>query len=244
MLRILLLSIFLSSCATIHKGKFAKQLNKENKKESEEVATGYYYQSSNSSKRERQTDSGLLVSYGWNKNYEDKYFKCLEFTFENNSKEWRKIDKIGITFDKITKSNEIFFLNGAPLASFLKAKELAIAVQARNAAAFAGVMAGVAASAGARNNDYNNFNTGLIAMSIANNMEKNIKSAINQYPEEHLFGSKDKFLIPPNLAITKYLVFYTKDNENFKSLDKLFLTYELKNGKKETLEMSVGKQFY
>lgn len=231
----LLIALTLVSCATVHRGKFAKQINKKKKKKDT-----YSYSSEN------KTDSGLMISYEWNQIYKDKHFRYLDFTFENQSDDWKKIQKIGIKFGKNTKKEKIFFLKGAPLAAFLKGKKLAIEIQAQNSAALAGALAGMSAAysnANNQNNNYNNYDAGLVAMSTANNVLKNSKRAAKQFPEDHLFGSKDKFLIPPGLALRKYLVFYTKDKKDFRSIEKIFLTYQLKDGSEETLELEV-KSYY
>ena len=237
---IMTLSLALTSCATIHKANFAKQVNK---KKVQSTKNRRMYERTKFGDKNK-TDSGLVISYEWNDTYEDKYFKNLAFTFENRSNEWKKIEKIGVEFGEGTNSKEIFFLSGAPLASFLKAKELSIAVDAKNKAALVGALAGISASANSSvNNDYSNYSAGIVAMSAATSVLRGVEGQLNHFPEEHLFGSKERFLIPPNLAITKYLVFYTKNEKNFDSFDKLYISYELKDGTKEKLELQIGSMW-
>ena len=246
---ILLSLLILTSCAQLHKGKFAKQVNPQgqglDKSETKKKERFNPYNGGNKSYRRNKskTDSGMLVSYGWNRTYQDRHFRYLEFTFENTSKDWKKIEKVGVKFGKEADSGNIFFLKRAPLSSFLKAKNLAIQIQKKNDAMLAGALAGIAASANASSsNNYNNFNSGLISMAVAGSIAKGSKN-VNEFPEEHLFGSKEKFLIPPGMAITKYLVFYTKESEKFNTLKNLYVSYQMKDQKKEQILLDVSSRW-
>lgn len=233
---------FLSSCASVHKGRYAKQVNNKSKgiKKTEKKKS---YNSRHS------TDAGLVISYEWNNKFNDKYFKYLDFTFENQSSKWKKVEKIGIKFLDKEIDSKIFFLKGAPLASYLRGKELKLKVQAQNAAAWAGAIAATAASAQSRSSDaeYRNYNQGLVTIGLATSVAKSVEAQQKQqsaYPEDHLFGSKERFLIPPALAITKYLVFYTEDPKLFNKLKKVQISYYLKDGASETVELNLKSYHY
>lgn len=229
--------IFLSSCATIHKGNWAKPVRNETEEEKyarNKKLVGSKYRLRNA------TDSGMLVSYEWNSDYSEGYFRYLDFTFENTTPEFKKIEEVSISFKNKEKVKEVFFLKGAPLASFLKGQALKIQIKNRNKAVVAGVMAGVAAGAAASASDsnYANYNSGLVTMAAASAV-MNKKANINEFPEEHMFGSKERFLIPPGLALTKYLVMYSKNPDVFGELKTMYVTYRLKDGQEEKLELEL-----
>ena len=79
-------------------------------------------------------------------------------------------------------------------------------------------------------------------MAVAGSIAKGSKN-VNEFPEEHLFGSKEKFLIPPGMAITKYLVFYTKESEKFNTLKNLYVSYQMKDQKKEQILLDVSSRW-
>lgn len=245
MIKYLITFLLLSSCATVHKGNWAKQVNSKkssSKKKSIKVKFDPYAKGKKQRGIKSKTESGMIVSYQWNKNYSDKYFKYMELTFENSSPKWKKVEKIGIEFSDKSRKSKLYFLKGAPLAAFLKGKRLQLSVRSRNNAMIVGALAGFAAGAAATssNNSYSNYQAGLVSVAVASSVANKSSQMSNVFPEEHLFGSKDKFLIPPGLAIEKYIVFNSENEENFKNMDKMYVTYILKSGEREKLELDIS----
>lgn len=245
---LIVLSFFIVSCASIHKGNYAKQVKKKKDQDSESRDSASNKRKMSSSWG-NETDAGLVISYEWNTKFNDKHFKYLDFTFENKSSKWKKVEKVGLKFLDGNVEKNIFFLKGAPLAAFLQGKELKLKVQAENQAAWLGAIAATAASARTSSShaDYRNYNQGLVTIALATSISKNAEAREKQqnaYPEDHLFGSKERFLIPPGLALTKYLVFYSENPKFFKDLKTVQVTYFLKDGESETVELDVESNHY
>jgi len=224
---LMIMTSLVSSCATIHKVNFAKPTAKKKDE-------GFFSRN--------KTDSGLLISFDWNIKYSGSYFKYMDFTFENKSPDWIKIEKIGVSFDEKAKSSKISFLKGAPLLAFLKGKELEIKINEQNVAALRGAIAGLAVTATATLSDssYQDYQRGLVTATLISEVSNSKKGAVNEFPEEHLFGPKIKFLVPPGLALTKYLVLYSRNPEFLESISNIYITYHLKDGTSEEVVLDVS----
>ena len=245
-------TIFLHGCATIHKSNWAEpttdsKADATSPSAPQEIESSSYPSNHNTNSfKSHKTKSGVRVSYELNKPYSSKHFRYFAFAFENDSDDWIKIDKIGFQQVSITENSQIFFLQGAPLESYLHAKTIELQVIAQNNAAMAGALAGIAAStsnSSASTGLYQNYATGLIAASAIQGATANSQK-IDSYPEDHLFGSKERFLIPPKMIITKYLIFYSPNEKSLDILNTFKLSYDLKNGINEKLELDLSRERY
>ena len=224
---VILSAVFLSSCASVHEGNYAKEVNEDGKLVKSE-----------------KTKNGIVISGSENDDLASEYFTSLNFTFENTTSDWKHI--------KITK---VDFLNGR-LNKLLKIPvgekllEWSIASQQRKqisdhnsqmivgaiTAAAVGV-AGLSKSGNTRIAAVSVAGAGAATLSyqqISNKLSSLEKAKV--VPDRHLL--RGSFYIPPGLFSKRWMTVYLKRPFKSPYLQKVRIDY-LVNKKRESVVITL-----
>ncbi|MEM7183197.1 MAG: hypothetical protein AAF518_19960 [Spirochaetota bacterium] len=204
--------IVFSNCATIHSQHFAIPVN----------GKGDAIQS-------KSSDFGLVVSSHEITELSSTYFGVIEFTLENKSQAWIKLEKVSIDFLDTRINKNVKILSGKELLAWNHAIQRKIKIDAYNEFTLLASLKLLAdtielASEDERVKSWSRFSS--LGLESSMNVE-----SFKQSQEKNLFLPKDHLLnsqlvIPPGLFEKKYLVLNTKNHSEIQYLDHLFLKYQ------------------
>ncbi|PKL39072.1 MAG: hypothetical protein CVV44_09405 [Spirochaetae bacterium HGW-Spirochaetae-1] len=223
---IFIVLIGLISCASIHSGYYAEQIDDNGRVINK-----------------KKTDIGLVVSAKEDTDLSSKYFGLVNLTFENKSQGWIRIKKVTIDFFSEVANENVKFTSGNDLAlwqeAIIKRNEIrehnrdmflasvaiigtTVAMSSDNKALkAAGAFTGLGALTSLTVNEYNK---------VLHNIE-NAKI----FPRNHLFA--EEFVVPPGLFSKKWVLLNTTNHRKTGFLNFFLITYETDDGKKETIKL-------
>jgi len=227
----LLLLVILTSCASIHDGHYAKEIGENGKV-----------------KKGKVTKSGIIVSGSEVTEMASNYFTQLDFTFENTTNKWIKVDKINISYENKKLDKLIKVPIGEKLSLWGKAAQQNKAIADHN---FSMVMAGVVGAAAVAGGFSQNIKTqkaslGLIGASSGALAYNDIKNKLNSLqlskivPESHLL--KVPLYIPPGLHTKKWITIYLQDPYNSPYMDRVKISYRINGEKKESILIKLRRE--
>ena len=238
---------FLSGCANIHSGNHAVQVDRENPQTDEThiKPTGSEEPTSklDGGQKAKKSKSDLIISGEINKALSSRYFAFFNFTFENNSSEWIRIEDIEVDFGNQRINENISFTYGKDLAVWLKSTQKRNEIKDYNRKVTMGAIAGLGAGMSAVSNDENLQNLGLMtavagATALSAHKFNKLKPKVQNadiFPENHLFA-KD-FIVPPGLFEKKWIVVNSKEHEKIGRLTTLTLEYTTKKNETEKVKL-------
>jgi hypothetical protein len=228
-MRALLLTIlFLTGCASIHKGKYAQEVGQDGK-----IKTG------------KSTKSGIIVSGSEVKTMASKHFTQLDFTFENTTNSWIKVDKIKISYVNKKLDKLVKVPLGAKLHIWSQAATQNKAISDHNfSVAMAGIAAGAAAAGGlSSRSSTRGAAGGLLGASVGAMAYQDITNKVSSLelskvvPQNHLLHSP--LFIPPGLHAKKWITLYLKNPYKSPYLDKVKVSYRVNGKKSETVLLTL-----
>jgi len=265
---VLLIAMIISvGCASVHEGNFATQVD-ENKignltKVKKESTVKYEsdrtssrrtsFGSRNNSNKNRiikkqsiserfKTNKGMLISFRRNDSYNAKYYRMINFTFENLTSKWMKVDRVEIE-SKGKYGKKIHVLKGIALANYFRGISEKRLVDSTNTSMALGAITAAAIIAGGKGDAGGAAMVGAYTTLGSMVYQRGKLSSDTPYPSDHLLGANDDFLIPPSLTLSRYVVFYSENPGTYDKLDNLLLTYILSDGTKETVNLDIKKAF-
>ncbi len=227
------LAVFLlCSCATIHNGNYATQVGTSTDKRDIAKTTG------------NTTSLGLVISGQEVDELSSKYFTALDFTFENTTPNWIRIEKIEVSFDNETLNNKIKIPVGGDLAVWSDAAQQQQAIKEYNASQFlsAIVMVGAGAAAFSSNSSFGRAGAGLAIASGAIIGAREVNNQLNALelsklvPASHLLSSP--FVIPPGLHAKKWMLLYTEQPLEIPYASTILVKYTTTKHETETTRLS------
>lgn len=217
----------------MHSGNYAVQVDQESSNSNVKK----------SSKKETQTESGLVISGQLKRILSSRYFALIDFTFENKTQEWIRITDIEVDFGSEEANENISFTYGKDLSVWFKSTQKRNKIRNYNQQMALGAITGFGAglAAGSSNSSVQNLGlmTATAGATVLSVKEFNrLKTKIEDseiFPKNHLFA-KD-FIIPPGLFDKKWLVLNSKNHEQIGFLTNLYLEYKIKGEKKGKVKL-------
>lgn len=221
--------LILSGCASVHNGNYAQVENSSKTK------------SKNESQR---TSSGLIISGQEIKDLSSKFIAQLDFTFENKSNKWIRINQIKLDFGSNEANDKISFPVGTDLNAWASSAQQTQAIKNYN---FNMAMKTVAAlgvtSAISSGNNQNQHIAGLLTSLGASSAltAKAAQAQLNQVqlanlvPESHLLSGN--LVIPPGLHTKKWIAVYTATPYDMPYIDTVIFEITSSDGSIEKLKL-------
>jgi hypothetical protein len=196
----LALSWCLSGCATIQNSQYA----------SFKDGDGHVHSF------EEQTIKGLSVSYERDNDLSDENFDVVQFTFENQSKEWIRLKDVSLDMGSPEENKQVFVPNGNDLKAWAEAAQQRKAIEDHNEQVFLAAIAGTAVIAGATSHNASGQIAGLgvagaaLSIDAIQQTHRELKDLnyAPQFPDTHLLSGE--IAIPPGLFQKRWIVLNTK----------------------------------
>lgn len=209
---ILVFTILLTGCASIHKNIDATAEQKKTK---------------------------LNISAEINNDLSSEYFGMVEFTLENTTGRWLEIESISVDVgdERLRKSTK--FTSGNELKAWSKAIKSRNEVRQYNKAVAYSAILGLAAGASAfsDNRTIKNASDSTLALTLGSltidqMLTQKDRVEMNRlFPEDHLLAGGQ--LVPPELFIQSWLLINTTNSKRNELLTDLKLTVTYKSGRSE-----------
>lgn len=177
----------------------------------------------------------LKVSAGEISSMSSRYFGEIEFTFENPSGKWIRVEQVALDFGSEQNNQAVSFPWGTQLKSWAVATSQRNAIQGANYAttlALLGVSGALVSAAAPRGAEGLHVlggmaSLGAVATMLAANVEAESAAADSgpQFGGDHLFAGP--FDVPPGLFVKRWLVINTPDRPALKCLTSVTMTYAL-----------------
>lgn len=224
-----------SGCANIHSGNYATedpQTDKARLDKSSIEPTG---------QARDLVISGLEIVP-----FSSKYLGILDFTFENRTSKWMRINSVSIDFGDPAVNSMVQVPVGSDLVVWYEAAQQRVDINNYNIrlalSAIAGV-GGIASGAGAAKGNRDLTGIGIItvfeAVSVAALIEMDTELRDLQMskvvPRNHLLSRE--FIIPPGLHTKKWILLYTPNPLDIPYLSSIFITLTLANGEERRMEL-------
>lgn len=230
---VLLLCLFsFTFCASVHEANYAAEVVDNGTM----VKTG-------------TTGLGLLISGEENQKMASRNFGVIEFTFENTTDKWVRINKISVDFGDEAKNSSIFITSGRDIDIWKESIMIRNRIDEYNMNLFLGTLAvlGTAAAVGSNNQSVQNAGaaaalgafSSLAVRDFLQYRDKIQGTAI--FPSGHLFS--DGFNVPPGLFVKKWILLNSRNHKDIGFINKIFLTYETDDKKSETVRLVFRERY-
>jgi len=196
----------------------------------------------------------LKVSAGEIWSMSSRYFGEIEFTFENPSGKWIRVEQVALDFGSVQNNQAVYFPWGTQLKSWADATSQRNAIKnANDATALAligvgGALVSVAAPRGAGGLRVlgGMASLGAVMTMLAANVEAEAGAADSapHFGGDHLFAGP--FDVPPGLFVKRWLVINTPDQPALKCLTSVTMTYALADKTSHRVALvfrSIGSQW-
>ena len=210
----------LLSCASIHPGKYGKQIREDG---------------SIAEKRKAPTQAGLLISGDMEKAMSSDFYKFMVFTVENKTGNIAKVSDVNVDFHNEKFNREIKITSGQELSKWYDATMAEKRRKEQNRSTgftFAAIGGGLLAAF--TDNSWSNVGVALLAGGVASlTIDELYKSKKELergkvFPDAHLMSGE--FQVPAGLYERKWLVFNVIDKDNLP--ESLEVSYMI-NGREE-----------
>ncbi len=230
---VLLCLLFIMSCASIHSGNYAVPI-----------------EANGESQDKIKTDLGLIISGSINHLYCTEYFGFIDFTFENQSDKWIRIQNVKIHFGNDDADRNIKFVSGVDLLHWKKAMQMKVAIDEHNQKLIIGSLAGLSKLIATISDDedlkdISNVSTiGLLTSLAVNefNEKTDILEKTKIFPDNHLLSSD--FTIPPGLFTKKFLLLNSQNHNEIPLIQHLFIEYVTDDGNIESVKLRFRHLIY
>lgn len=193
-------SIWLLACASTKNKNFANYIREDGVKQS----------FANTSIR------GLRVTFDRNVDLSDENFDVLMISFENESKEWIRLNQWEVDFATKAIKQDVKILNGRELQAWAKATQMRSRAQTHNSNVLLASILGLSVIGETVSSDPAIQNTakltGAASLSLlaAKSLQESAQMASgNQtFPENHLL--REEVLVPPGLTEKRWIVFQVR----------------------------------
>lgn len=235
-----ILLFFFSGCASIHSGNYATE-------EVRSETTPPNRQGVEPTASPDEPEKDLIISGSEVVPLSSTYLGILDFTFENTTSQWMRIQKVSIDFGDPTVNDEVQVPVGSDIVVWYEAAQQKVDISNYNMQMILGAIAGaggIAAGIGSANNK-----PGLAAFGAMNLVAAASVSAFAQIettlreletskivPRNHLF-SQD-FIIPPGLHTKKWILLYTQNPVDIPYLSSIFITLGFDNGEERKVKVN------
>ena len=217
----------LSGCASVHNGRYAEQVDRKpvTKKRVNHV-----------------TDNGLSISGFKNERLSTKYFLVINFTFENITSKWIKVEGIELDLDDEVLNRHVSIPFGDDIKNWSIAVRQKKAIERYNDRVMLAAMSVAGGVLAASGDDYNGIGKtayvgGLTALTVDHVSERLSElQGTKLLPDSHLLSPG--LSIPPGLFQRKWLLLYAEDPKDLMYMNRIFLTYTLANGEKEKVKLT------
>ena len=210
----------LLSCASIHPGKYGKQIREDG---------------SIAEKRKAPTQAGLLISGDMEKAMSSDFYKFMVFTVENKTGNIAKVSDVNVDFHNEKFNREIKITSGQELSRWYDATMAEKRRKEQNRStgfSFAAIGGGLLAAF--TDNSWSNVGVALLAGGVASlTIDELYKSKKELergkvFPDAHLMSGE--FQVPAGLYERKWVVFNVMDKNNLP--ESLEVSYMI-NGREE-----------
>ncbi len=210
----------LLSCASIHPGKYGKQIREDG---------------SIAEKRKAPTQAGLLISGDMEKAMSSDFYKFMVFTVENKTGNIAKVSDVNVDFHNEKFNREIKITSGQELSKWYDATMAEKRRKEQNRSTgftFAAIGGGLLAAF--TDNSWSNVGVALLAGGVASlTIDELYKSKKELergkvFPDAHLMSGE--FQVPAGLYERKWVVFNVIDKDNLP--ESLEVSYMI-NGREE-----------
>jgi len=177
----------------------------------------------------------LKVSAGEINTMSSRYFGEIEFTFENPSGKWIRVEQVALDFGSAQSNQAVSFPWGAQLKSWAEATSQRNAIKFANDAATLAVLGlgrALVSTAAARGSHGLRVlggmaSLGAVAVMLAAEGQAGAgaEDSAPRFEGDHLFAGP--FDVPPGLFVKRWLVINTPDQPALKCLTSVLLTYAL-----------------
>jgi hypothetical protein len=200
--------VALSGCATVAEGNLAKPID----------LGGHFLATP-------ATTSGLVVHGRELTFLSSPDFGVLEFTFENPTDHWVRIDRVHVDFGSPAANQGVTAIDGDDIAAWQIATEQRNAVRAANNQTALDVLA-LGASIGAARRHHGPARAAAVGVAVGAMMAASATAASGQdlYPDDHLYAVP--IAIPPGLFAKRWIVFNSDASANRTCLGRATLDYD------------------
>ena len=198
----------LSGCVTVAEGNLAKPID----------PGGHYLATP-------ATASGLVVHGRELTFFSSPDFGVLEFTFENPTDHWVRIDQAHVDFGSTAANQGVTAIEGDDIAAWQIATEQRNAVRVANTQTALDVLA-LGAAIGAAGRHHGPARAAAVGVAVGAMMAGSSAASSGQglYPDDHLYAVP--IAIPPGLFAKRWIVFNTDATANRTCLGRAILDYD------------------
>jgi hypothetical protein len=192
------------------------------------------------------TATGIRISGGLNYSMESKYFRAIDFTFENTTGSWLRITDISLDFADEKLNRSITVPIGQDIVDWVNATNLNNRISSYNKDMLLSGLVLVGAIAGMQGNSSsqqsgNLMLSGGVSAMAADSINKGLDAVQNAklIPTNHLLSVP--FAIPPGLFVKKWVLLHTSVPDDIE-VPALYIHYQLTDGRKESVKLPI--QFF
>lgn len=218
---LLLFSLLLSACATVHTGNYATDINN--------VKT-------------QGVPKDLLVSGGLVERMSSEYFGYMVFTFENTTSDWIEISGVKVSFDDPALENNIEMLSGFKLNRWFESIRIRNAVRRHNEfAVLTGVLGASMLTSSSSSRTSGDAAKSLAAISTVGVASKVIGASRDKanLPSSHLLSGN--ILVPPGLSAKRWILFNSKNHNEMNYFDKINLIFTDQDKQEKEYQINIRK---
>jgi hypothetical protein len=226
-LKLSILTLLLSACASIHNGNYAEVVGETKAKGTDA----------------RPSKNGILVSGKEIDSLSSKYVTAIDFTFENSTSDWMEVKKVDVSFGNPTLDKTINFPVGNSLVAWADSAKQLEAISAHNTAMILGAITAMGTVAtSSRNSNTSQLGSAVAlggAMAITADSVSKTKNNLELskiVPTSHLFS--EGFVIPPGMHTKKWVTLYTAKPLDIAYVEAIYLTMHLGNGATEKIKLN------
>ena len=182
-----------------------------------------------------------------NNSLASEFITSFDFTFENKTSKWRRIQRVEIDFGSPEANQKLRFLVGKELLVWADSVQQLKIISDHNTSIVLGSIAAAGAIGAATSTDRSLQKAGsgtflaatsfLTAKSLSE--EKQRREMSRLFPESHLMA--EGFIVPPGLHAKKWVAVYTSEPNAIPYLEQITLEYTLDDGVKERVVLAVRK---